>query len=40
MGALQYTNKPQSQYLDKFHDIHQMQDAWNEHMEEVYSPGW
>ena len=40
MGALRYTDKPQPGYLDKFHDIRQMQEAWNKHMDDSYCPGW
>jgi hypothetical protein len=29
MGALHYTNQPQPNYLNKFHDVRQMIDAWN-----------
>ena len=40
MGSIRYTKRPQPTYLDKFHDISEMQDAWNEHMLNNYSPGW
>jgi hypothetical protein len=32
MGAIWYTNKPQPKYLNRLHDICQMQDKWNKHM--------
>ena len=40
MGALRYTNKPQPDYSDKFHDVRQLIDAWNDHMAEEYFAGW
>lgn len=40
MQSIRYTNKPQPAYPDKFHDVREMQDAWNNHMETNYSPGW
>ena len=32
MGSIHYTKQPQPTYPDKFHDVREMQDAWNEHM--------
>ena len=40
MGALRYTDKQQPEYLDKFHDMRQLQNAWNDHMADAYCPGW
>jgi hypothetical protein len=40
MQALRYTDRPQPEYLDRFHDIRQMQDEWNAHMETAYFTGW
>ena len=40
MGALQYSNKSQPGYVDRFHDVRQMIDAWNNHMSQEYFPGW
>ncbi|KAL9187551.1 hypothetical protein ACHAXT_001654 [Thalassiosira profunda] len=40
MGAMRYTNRAQPGYADKFHDVRQMQDEWNKHMAEEYSPAW
>ncbi len=40
MQAIQYTDWPQPEYLDRFHDIRQLQDEWNAHMEANYFTGW
>ena len=40
MRSIRYTSKPQPAYEDKFHDVREMQDAWNLHMETNYSPAW
>ena len=40
MNAIRYTNKEQPEYHDKFHDVRQMQDAWNDHMTAHYFSGW
>jgi len=40
MQAIRYTDRPQPEYLDRFHDIRQMQDEWNAHMETQYFTGW
>ena len=40
MQSLQYTNKPQPEYLDCFHDVRLMQEEWNRHMFEEYFTGW
>ena len=40
MGALHYTNNPQPNYSNKFHDVRQLIDAWNAYMAEEYFAGW
>ena len=40
MGALRYTNNQQPSYSDKFHDVRQLIDAWNDFMAEEYVAGW
>ena len=40
MGALRYTTNPQPSYSDRFHDVRQLIDAWNEFMAEEYITGW
>ena len=38
--ALRYTNKPPPEFEDKFYDMRQLQDAFNDHYELNYSPSW
>ena len=41
MGALCYTDKADPLlFVDKFHEVRQMIDAFNEHYELEYSPAW
>jgi len=40
MQALRFTNTPQPQYNDRFHDVRQMIEAFNNHYMENYTPGW
>lgn len=40
MQSLRYTNMPQPEYLDRFHDVRQMQEEWNRHMSEEYFTAW
>ncbi len=41
MQAIRYTNvDPPTNYIDRFHEVRQMQDIWNSHMEEEYDPSW
>ena len=40
-AAMEYTNKPPPQeFVDKFHDVRQMIDAFNDHYAEEYIPSW
>ena len=40
-SAMCYTDIPSpTEYTDKFHQVRQMLDAFNDHMEESYSPSW
>ena len=39
--AIQYTDKPApTDFTDKFHDIRQLQDAFNQHYSDNYIPAW
>ncbi len=39
--AIRYTNQPvPTDFEDKFHDVRQLIDAWNDHMKESYTPSW
>ena len=38
--ALRYTDKPPPTFLDRFYEMRQLQDAFNSHYEENYSPSW
>ena len=38
--SMTYTAKDTSNVLDRFHDVRQMIDAWNEHMTMEYCPSW
>ena len=38
--ALRYTDKDLSAFEDKFHDVRQMIEIWNEHYKDNYSPSW
>jgi hypothetical protein len=39
--AIRYTNHlPPTTFDDKFHDVRQMIDAFNDHYEENYTPSW
>ncbi len=41
MQAFWYANvDPPADYLDCLHKVWQMQDIWNEHMEQEYDPSW
>ncbi len=41
MQAIRYTNvDPPTNYIDCFHEVWQMQDIWNSHMEGEYDPLW
>ena len=39
-GALRYTNKIPPAYVDRFHEVRQMQDNFNTYYAEQYCPGW
>jgi len=40
-GAIQYTDKAEPLlFVDRFHDVRQMIEAFNEHYERQYSPTW
>ena len=39
-AAMRYTDIEPPPFLDRFHDMRQMQDAFNEHYEREYSPSW
>ena len=38
--SMTYTDKDSPNFLDRFHDVRQMIDAWNEHMLTEYCPSW
>ena len=38
--ALTYTNIPKPPFIDKFHEVRQMIDAFNKHMMEIFVPSW
>ena len=40
MKTIRYTDWPQQEYLDRFHDMCQLQDKWNTHMKTDYFTGW
>eukprot|EP00970_Alexandrium_tamarense_P012181 scaffold2801_cov250-Alexandrium_tamarense.AAC.1 len=39
-AAIRYTGKPPSDFEDKFHHIRELQDAFNAHYAENYTPSW
>ena len=39
-SALRYTNAPAPDYPDKFYEVRDMINAWNEHMKTIFIPGW
>ena len=40
MQALCFTNLPHPPYTDRYHDVRQLIDKFNEHYMEKYVPGW
>mmetsp|Transcript_6634 Transcript_6634/g.14111 ORF Transcript_6634/g.14111 Transcript_6634/m.14111 type:complete len:112 (+) Transcript_6634:239-574(+) len=40
MQGLRYTNRPRPAYEDRFHDVRELIDAFNNHYENNYHPGW
>ncbi len=40
MQAIRYTDDEPPAFVDCFHEIRKMQNAWNDYMEEEYSPSW
>ena len=38
--VLRYTNKPPPNFVDRFYDMRQLQDEFNSHYKENYSPSW
>ncbi|KAL7460255.1 hypothetical protein ACHAXS_000717, partial [Conticribra weissflogii] len=40
IASVDYTNKPPPSFVDKFHNVHQMLDAFNKHYEDNYIPSW
>ena len=43
VAALRYTNREPADpedYVDRFHGMRQLMDAWNGHYDEEYSPAW
>ena len=39
-AAITYTTKPPPLFVDKFHDVRQMLDSFNQHYEDNYIPSW
>ena len=37
---MRFTNKPSPSFLDRFHDVRQMLNKFNEHYLENYTPSW
>ena len=37
---MRFTNKPSTSFLDRFHDVRQMINNFNEHYLENYTPSW
>ena len=37
---MRFTNKPSPSFLDRFHDVRQMINNFNEHYLENYTPSW
>ena len=40
LSSLNYTNVPFPTFKDKFHEVRQVLDAFNERMTEIFSPAW
>ena len=40
LANLRLTNIPAPSFVDKFHEVRQLLKAWNDHMKEVFIPGW
>ena len=38
--ALRYTLRPAPEFVDKFHPVRELQDAFNEYYKNEYCPGW
>ena len=39
-SAMTFTNKPSPSFLDRFHDVRQMINSFNEHYLDNYTPSW
>ena len=40
LSSLNYTNVPFPMFKDKFHEVRQVLDAFNDRMTEIFSPTW
>ena len=40
IASLQFTDRHYPLYKDKFHEMRQMIDAWNDNMADIFTPGW
>ena len=40
LSSLIYTNVPFPTFKDKFHEVRQVLDAFNDRMTEIFSPAW
>ena len=38
--AIRYTDKPTPDFLGRFHEVRDVINAWNQHMDDKYYPSW
>ena len=40
LECLAFTNRKPPTFIDKFWEVRQMVEVWNDNMQQVFSPGW